>query len=91
MTEVSESNKAGDIVIERIDITSNDNVTYDLQSYMIEFRLVEDMFGQVMSGDIFMADATNAIGNFPIIGGEVITISIDSDGEALRDSRQSAL
>ena len=78
MTEVSESNKAGDIVIERIDITSNDNVTYDLQSYMIEFRLVEDMFGQVMSGDILMADATNAIGNFPIIGGEVITIKFRS-------------
>ena len=72
-TTVENLIKPGDVACDEIFLTTQDLTEYDFTRYVIEFNLYEDIWSPTLSGEVLVTDAVNAITNWPIRGGELIT------------------
>jgi len=66
--------KPGDVVIDEITLRSYTGFTMSLKGIFENFVVYEDIFSNCMSGSITLIDSLNLVKNFPIIGGETLTI-----------------
>lgn len=66
--------KAGDVVIESLKLLSLNNTLTDLDDFLIELNLYEDMFTNFLRGDIAISDSRNLIQILPIIGEEYLLL-----------------
>lgn len=72
--------KPGDVIIDEITMRSYNGFTMNLKGLFRNFVIYEDMFSNFMSGSITIIDSLNIVKNFPIVGGEVITVSFRTPG-----------
>lgn len=63
---------AGDVLIERLKLVSSNNIITDLTEFFIEINLYEDIFSNVLKGNIVISDSRNLIEKLPIIGEEYL-------------------
>ena len=68
--------KPGDVIIDQIYLNTVTGVTLDLKPFFVELNIFEDMFSPTLHGSIVIRDSINLIGTVPIIGDEVLTISV---------------
>ena len=68
-------NEAGDVITERVEITTALGETYDVSNFVMSLSLHEDIFSPVMTGDALMIDAAGIINTLRLAGNEYITIS----------------
>ncbi len=64
----------GDVLIEKVELTSITGDVFDLTKFMGEFNIYEDLFSNYLTGNILLTDWTNLINLVPIIGQEKISI-----------------
>jgi len=72
-TTVENILKAGDVSCDELFLTTQDNTQWDFKNFIVEFNLYEDVWSPTLTGEILVTDAINAITNWPIRGGELIT------------------
>lgn len=66
--------RPGDVNIERLQLISTRNLAVDLDDYLVEFNLYEDMFSQGLSGSILISDHRNLVSTMPIVGEELLVV-----------------
>lgn len=66
--------KAGEVVIESLKLLSVNSTLTDLDEFLIELNLYEDMFTNFMRGEIALSDSRNLIQSLPIIGEEYLLL-----------------
>jgi hypothetical protein len=65
--------------LQRLQLTSlASGTTIDIRYVTIEFNLYEDLFSNVLTGDLTLSDANNLISNVPIFGYEILEVSFKS-------------
>lgn len=69
---------AGDVAIHDLTLIGANGVTIDLDSFLIELNLFEDIFSPCLSGNILLTDSLNIVEKLPILGGEYLRIKIDT-------------
>ena len=72
--------KPGDVLINKVELTTLGGGLLDLKPFIVEINIFEDMFSPSMSGNIIIRDAQNLIGKLPIVGDEILTIDIQTPG-----------
>lgn len=65
---------AGEVVCDELILTAQDGTNYLINDMMIEFNLYEDIFSPFLHGYLTLTDAVNGISQWPIAGGEVLTV-----------------
>ena len=50
----------------------------EIMDLVAELNIHEDMFNNTLSANIILEDTWNIIGRFPVVGHELITISLDT-------------
>lgn len=68
--------KAGDVYIESLKLLSINNTITDLDEFLIELNIYEDIFTNFMRGEIALSDSRNLIQNLPIIGEEYLILKL---------------
>ena len=71
---------AGDILINELTIISYDGHEIDLQPFLVELNLIEEIFSTCLYGNIMISDARGLIEKLPLIGEEYIRIDIKTPG-----------
>jgi len=66
--------KAGEVIIESMKLLSVNNTLTDLDEFLIELNLYEDIFTNFMRGEISLSDSRNLIQSLPIIGEEYLLL-----------------
>lgn len=72
--------KAGSVNIQEIKLISSNNIELDLNEFLVEVNLYEDMFSSHLYGDIFLSDSRNIIDQLPIIGEEYLNLTFFTPG-----------
>ena len=72
--------KAGSVNIQEIKLISSNNIEIDLNEFLIEVNLYEDMFSSHLYGDIALSDSRNIIDKLPIIGEEYLNLTFFTPG-----------
>jgi len=72
--------KAGSVNIEEIKLLSSNNVEIDLNEFIVEINLYEDLFSSHLYGDIALSDSRNLIDQLPIIGEEFLNLTFFTPG-----------
>lgn len=74
--------KAGSVNLDQVVLikAGTPNVEFDLNSYIVELSIFEDIFSNALSGSLVISDSNNLIGSVPIIGGEILNISVSVPG-----------
>jgi len=72
--------KAGSVNIQEIQLISSTNTVIDLNEFLIELNLYEDVFSSHLYGDVFLSDSRNLIDLFPIIGEEYLNLTFFTPG-----------
>lgn len=75
MASVTELNYPGQIDFQQLKLISSNGIVVDLNDYMIEFNLVEDIFSNFLHGQILINDSNNILSRLPIIGDEILVVS----------------
>jgi len=70
--------RAGSVYIEKIQILSSKGILLDLDDYLIEINLYEDIFTPMMRGSITLSDSRNLIEYLPIICQEFLIMKIST-------------
>lgn len=83
--------KAGSVEIVDLKLISSTGFVIDLQDFLIEFNIYEDIFASVLYGDISLSDSRNIIQSAPIIGEEYLNIcfrtpSFQGSGDFIKKS-----
>lgn len=69
--------KPGDILFNKLVLFSpNQNKYINLDDYLVEINIYENMLSSVMSGSITLADSRNLIKDFPLIGEEILYVDV---------------
>lgn len=68
--------KAGDVLIEKLNIITTKNTIIDLRDFLVELNIYEDMFSNCMRGSILLSDSRNLIQKGPILGEEFVQITV---------------
>lgn len=71
--------KAGSIKVESL-VLIKAGEEYDLNTYLIELSIFEDVFSNTLSGTAVISDSNNLVGALPIIGGEILTAKLSVPG-----------
>lgn len=66
--------KAGDVLIEKIDLICEGNRVLPLNEFLIELNLYEDLFNNALHGNIFITDSRNIIQEYNIKGQEELVL-----------------
>lgn len=75
----------GDVDIQQLYLVTPRGKIINLDSYLVEFNIYEDIFNKTMTGDILLSDSRNLIKELPILGDEFIVIRIKTPGFDERD------
>jgi hypothetical protein len=67
---------AGDITVEKINIQSQDGTTYSITNQLVSIQIFEDLFSSFISGILTIKDSLDFINGLPMIGQELLDISI---------------
>lgn len=70
--------KAGDVLIERLSLITSTNTVIDLDEFLVEINIYEDMFSNYLRGTILISDSRNLIQKGPIIGEEFLSLTIST-------------
>ena len=57
-----------------------DGTLLDLMPFMVEINIYEDIFTPALYGNIVIRDTRNIVGQFPIVGDEVVFLDIETPG-----------
>lgn len=68
--------KAGDVLIESLKLVSINQTITDLEDFLIELNIYEDMFSNFLRGEIALSDSRNLIQTLPIIGEELLILKL---------------
>lgn len=66
--------KAGSVNIKELKLISSNDVVVELNEFLVELNLYEDIFSSHMYGDILLSDSRNLIDKLPIIGEEYLNV-----------------
>jgi hypothetical protein len=72
--------KAGSVNIQEIKLISSNDLVVDLNEFLVELNLYEDMFSSHLYGDMFLSDSRNLIDTLPIIGEEYLNLTFFTPG-----------
>jgi len=72
--------KAGSVNIQEIKLISSNNVEIDLNEFLVEANLYEDLFSSHLYGDMMLSDSRNLIDVLPIIGEEYLNLTFFTPG-----------
>jgi len=72
--------KAGSVNIEEIRLISTTNTIIDLNEFLVECNLYEDVFSSHLYGDILLSDSRNIIDSLPILGEEFLNLTFFTPG-----------
>jgi hypothetical protein len=75
MANAREYNYPGQVDFEFLKLISSNGLVVDLNDYLIEFNLVEDIFSNFLHGQILINDSNNILSKLPIIGDEILIVS----------------
>lgn len=79
--------KAGDVLINKVEMTLLNGETLDLKQFIVEVNIYEDIFSPSLTGNVVIRDAVNLIGNLPLVGDEIITLDIQTPGFSTPDAQ----
>lgn len=65
---------AGDVLIEELILTKNGQDT-DIRNFSISLTLFEDLFSNVLMGELDVSDAVGMISMLPLLGGELVSFT----------------
>ena len=65
---------AGQVEFEYLKLISFTSQVVDLNDYLIEFNLYEDIFSNFLHGDIMVSDSRNLLSKLPIVGEEYLLV-----------------
>lgn len=65
----------GQVDFQTLKLISSNGIVVDLNDYLVEFNLYEDIFKNFMNGQIVINDSNNILSRLPIIGDEVLIVS----------------
>lgn len=69
---------AGDVNINEVMIISRTGIEYDIKNLISEINIYEDMFSNCMTGSVVITDGLDLINQVPIVGEELLRISIST-------------
>ena len=84
--EVESVIAAGDVIIDEVTIITSNGFAQDIKPQVMGLEIYEDLFGSFITGKIFVQDAQELINLLPLIGQEIVKISVktpsldDADG-----------
>ena len=67
---------AGDVLIEKLLMVSTSGKVISLIDYLVELNIKESIFSPGINGELILADANNLVKEFPIIGEEILIVSV---------------
>ena len=70
--------KAGDVIVERINLVTSTNTIIDLSDFLVELNIYEDMFSNYMRGTVLLSDSRNLIELGPIFGDEFLSVTVST-------------
>lgn len=65
----------GQVDLQQLKLLSISGIAVDLNDYLIELNIYEDIFSNFMHGQVMISDSNNLISKLPIIGDEILIIS----------------
>lgn len=65
----------GQVDLQQLKLLSISGISVDLNDYLIELNIYEDIFSNFMHGQLMISDSNNLISKLPIIGDEILIIS----------------
>lgn len=68
--------KATEFSLDDLTIISSTGIAIRLDQVVRELNIFEDLFGNIMSGNIFISDSQNLINVLPIVGAEYLKITL---------------
>lgn len=74
MAEFNSLDYAGQIEIEELKLVSVSSLVVDLESYLVEISIYEDIFSNFLHGQILLSDSFNLISKLPLIGEEYLIV-----------------
>lgn len=80
MDETTTINYPGQVDLQYLKLISSNGIVVDLNDYLIEFNLFEDIFSNFLSGQVMVSDSNNILSRLPIIGDELLIISFGTPG-----------
>ena len=81
--------RPGDVLINKVEMTTLAGDTLDLKPFIVEINVFEDMFSPSLTGNIVIRDSVNLIGQLPLVGDEVVTLDIVTPGFAEPDAKDA--
>lgn len=75
MDNLVEYNYPGQVDVRQLKLISIRGVSVDLNDYLIELNLYEDIFSNFLHGQIMISDSNNLLSRMPIIGDEILILS----------------
>lgn len=75
MDNLTELSYPGQVDFQTLKLISSNGLVVDLNDYMIEFNLIEDIFSNFLYGQILINDSNNIISRLPIIGDEILIVN----------------
>lgn len=73
-------NKAGDVNIKVATISNGWGLTYDVTSQIFSIEIYENMFETFTSGSLTLKDNQDLTNAFPLVGNEVLSLTIETPG-----------
>lgn len=68
---------AGDVIYNEVLLVTQNGV-YDINDFVVEINIYEDMFSPCLHGNIVIRDTKNLIEKVPLVGDEILTLDINT-------------
>lgn len=68
---------AGDVIYNEVLLVTQNGI-YDINDYVVEINIFEDMFSPCLHGNIVIRDTQNLIEKVPLVGDEILTLDINT-------------
>jgi hypothetical protein len=69
------STEPGDVKLETATLTNQFGDTIDIENFIAEVNIYEDLWSPVMHGELVISDSANIVTDFPILGNEILEIA----------------
>lgn len=78
MANLTSISYPGQVSIHYLKLISSQGTVVDLNDYLIELNLFEDIFANFLHGQIMLSDSRNLIAKLPIIGNEYLAFKVET-------------
>lgn len=68
---------AGDVVYNEVLLVTQNGI-YDINDFVVEINIYEDLFSPCLHGNIVIRDTKNLIEKIPLVGDEILTLDINT-------------